>query len=242
MTRLDIRLLELGLVETRSKAQALIMAGEVLVDDTPVTKAGAAIKETSHIRLRNEISKYVSRGGDKLEGALLDFNIQVKDKVALDVGSSTGGFSDCLIQNGVSKVYCIDVGTNQLSLKIRTNPLVSVFENTHVKDISNITFDPPSNFCVIDVSFISLRKVIEHVSKVLAPSANILALFKPQFELQPEQIGKGGKVKDLAAASESLVNISEFISTFGFTIQGTRASVLKGRKSQNQEYFIYCTR
>lgn len=239
--RLDQLLVELGLVESRQKAQARIMAGEVLVNDVPCTKAGTQIKPESEIRLKGENSPYVGRGGEKLEGALEDFNLSVVDLIGLDVGASTGGFTDCLLQKGAQLVYAIDVGTNQLAHKIRIDSRVRCYEKTHVKDLSLINFDPKPNFIVIDVSFISLKKVVPFIIPCIENGSKILALIKPQFELSSDDIGKGGVVKDEKKSLKVLEDLSAYFETLGLVVVGSRPSTLKGRKSGNQEYFMLLT-
>lgn len=236
--RLDQLLVELGLLETRAKAQARIMAGEVLVNEVPCTKAGTKVKPDSEIRLKGDASPYVGRGGEKLEGALNHFKLNVQDLVALDVGASTGGFTDCLLQKGASLVYAIDVGTNQLAHKIRIDPRVVCHEQTHVKDLSTIEFIPRPNFVVIDVSFISLKKVVPFIIPCIEPGALILALVKPQFELSSEDIGKGGIVKDEEKSLKVLEGLAEYFISLGLNVLGSVPSALKGRKSGNQEYFM----
>ena len=236
--RLDQLLVELGLVESRQKAQARIMAGEVLVDDVPCTKAGTSIKADSEIRLKGDVSPYVGRGGEKLEGALEFFKLNVAGLVGLDVGSSTGGFTDCLLQKGAVLVYATDVGTNQLAHKLRIDPRVKCFEKTHVKDLSGINFDPRANFVVVDVSFISLKKVVPFILPCIEKNSKLLLLIKPQFELAPGDIGKGGLVKDEKNSARVVEELAEFFISIGCKIEGSVPSQLKGRKSGNQEYFM----
>lgn len=236
--RLDICMVERGLVGSREKARALILAGEVLVDDVPFTKAGTAISEDSQIRIKSPLSKYVSRGGDKLQGALSDFSIEVRDLVCIDIGSSTGGFTDCLLQSGARSVYCIDVGTNQLDHKLRVDPRVRVFEKTHVKDLHKISFDPVPTFCVIDVSFIGLDKVLPHVLSILSSNDLILMLVKPQFELGQELIGKNGVPIQGVDPFDAVRNLRAHFSELGLAEVSSAPSHILGKKSENQEYFL----
>lgn len=237
--RLDILLVSRGLVSTRKKAQALIMAGQVLVNDTPFEKAGAIVATDAPIRIRGDLQKYVGRGGDKLAGALAHFAIDVRDIVAIDVGSSTGGFTDCLLQNGAKQVYAVDVGQNQLATKLRRDPRVVVMEETHVKDISAELFSPQPTLATIDVSFIGLRKVLPFVLAVLPSRGQLICLVKPQFELGPEYVQKGGVVPGEQEQLLAVKLVEDFLREQGWKVVGTCPSALRGEKSGNQEYFIY---
>jgi 23S rRNA (cytidine1920-2'-O)/16S rRNA (cytidine1409-2'-O)-methyltransferase len=159
------------------------MAGQILVDDSPATKAGANVAEFNNIRIRGEVQKYVSRGGVKLEGALKAFDVLIKDKIALDVGASTGGFSDCLLQSGVAFIYAVDVGHSQLDWKIRSDSRVKVFEKYNAKNLSKSDFDKKIDLVVVDVSFISLQKVFAPIKRISTPETDWITLIKPQFEV-----------------------------------------------------------
>ena len=238
--RLDQLLLDKNLVRSRNEAQSLIMQGKVLVDDKPVTKAGSSFTSDVEIRIKGTRSAYVSRGGDKLAGALKEFDIDIQGVVALDVGASTGGFSDCMLQAGASKVYAIDVGIAQLDEKIRQDARVEVYEKLHAKDLPTIDFDPKPNFVSIDVSFISVRKIIDSVVEVLAPEARLLILVKPQVELEKEAGSKGGVVKDEKKQLEAVSLVEEYLSSnLALEVIASAPSVLKGEKKGNQEYFIF---
>jgi 23S rRNA (cytidine1920-2'-O)/16S rRNA (cytidine1409-2'-O)-methyltransferase len=237
--RLDKLLVAIGLLDSREKAQALILAGEVLVDNVPVTKCGTLVSISSEIRLRNELSPYVGRGGLKLEGALRDFNLDVTGLVCLDLGSSTGGFTDCLLQKGASLVYAVDVGTNQLAHKIRVDERVRVFEKTHANSLVTIPFEPAPNFVVVDVSFISLCKVLPFVIEVIESPSDLVMLIKPQFELEPEYVTEGGILKDQADVSIAIERVRTQLTLLGLKEKGLSPSCLKGKKSENQEYFIW---
>ena len=239
--RLDQLLVARGLVESRTKAQALIMAGQVLVNDEPVEKAGTLLAPEVNIRIRGEAQKYVSRGGDKLAGALDQFAIDVQDVVAIDVGSSTGGFTDCLLQRGAKQVYAVDVGHNQLSAKLLSDPRVVVMEKTHVKDISADIFSPRPTLATIDVSFIGLRKILPFVFGVLPSSSTIVCLVKPQFELGPEYVEKGGVVPGEKEQLLAVKLVDDFLLEHGWSVLATCPSALRGEKSGNQEYFIHAT-
>lgn len=234
--RLDKIILSRGMVPSREIAQSLILRGDVLVNDMPVTKAGAQVKEDAEIRIRGEIPKYVSRGGDKLEGALKDFSLDVTGVIALDLGASTGGFTDCLLQHGAAKVYAVDVGTAQLAEKLRQDSRVVPLEQTHAKDLPG--FDPRPTFAVVDVSFIGLRKVLPFIFQALSTPWQILALVKPQFELGPEFVEEGGVVSEEALQLRAVALVEEFIAASGYLSKGYSSSKLKGAKSGNQEYFL----
>ena len=237
-SRLDQLLVARALAPSREKAQALILSGEVLVNDVPVTKSGAAVDDSANIRVRGEVSKFVGRGGDKLEPALRHFNIQIKDRVVVDVGSSTGGFTDCVLQLGAQKVYAIDVGTNQLDYKLRIDPRVVSMEQTHVKDLRREMFDPLPSLAVVDLSFISVAKVLKYIVDVLGPNSELIILVKPQFELEPEYVEKGGIVRNQDHQLEAVDRVIKTGDQHQLSHQGTIPSELKGGKSGNQEYFV----
>lgn len=237
--RLDQLLLDRQLVNSRTRAQSLIMRGDVLVEDTPILKAGTKIDETANVRVRGDHSIYVSRGGDKLAGAIAEFSINLSDKVVLDVGASTGGFTDCVLQHGATKVYAIDVGHAQLDEKIRQDARVEVYEKTHAKDLPDLDLDPKPNFLVMDVSFISVRKIIDQIFSCMDSPFSFLILVKPQFELEPSYVSKGGVVNDKKKQLEAVSLVSESIERFGGVVQGFLPSVLRGEKKGNQEYFVY---
>jgi 23S rRNA (cytidine1920-2'-O)/16S rRNA (cytidine1409-2'-O)-methyltransferase len=236
--RLDKLLLERGIVATAELAQSLILRGDVLVNDCPVTKAGQATLCDSDIRLRGEVSKYVSRGGDKLDGALEEFSLEVEGLVAIDVGASTGGFTDCLLQYGAKHVYAIDVGKAQLSEKLRQDSRVTSKEELHAKDLRREMFDPPPTLAVIDVSFIGLTRVLPHVVSVLVEPWIVLALVKPQFELGPEYVEVGGVVTDEATQKLAVSEVVSFAERNGWVCKASAPSKVKGAKKGNQEYFV----
>lgn len=236
--RLDQLLLEKGFADSRSKAQALILSGNVLIDERPVTKAGQQFPIDSNIRLRNQGSKFVGRGGDKIEPALKHFKISVKDIVAIDVGASTGGFTDCLLHHGAKSVYAVDVGYNQLDLKLRKDPRVIVMEKTHVKDLVKEMFDPLPTLAVVDLSFISLRKVLDKIFDVISETGTMLCLVKPQFELEPSVIEKGGVVNDPEEQERAINLVREKAKELGLFFLGVVPSELRGGKKGNQEYFV----
>jgi 23S rRNA (cytidine1920-2'-O)/16S rRNA (cytidine1409-2'-O)-methyltransferase len=243
--RLDIALVERELIKTRSKAQALIMAGKVKVNDTVQSKAGHNIKDSDKIEILEDLYPYVSRGGLKLEHALKHFKIEVKDRICLDVGASTGGFSDCLLQSGAKLVYAVDVGKGQLDSNLAKNPRLKFMPFTNARYLKPKLFDLPPTVAVVDVSFISLKLVLPAVIKSLKAPADIIALIKPQFELTRKQ-APGGIVKDENYRKQAVENLRNFLvnSLLGsdpkskFTDKGVIASPIKGAKG-NIEFLWY---
>lgn len=241
--RLDTLLVERGLAFSREKAQALIMAGSVLVEDRPVDKAGARISRSAAIRLRGEPLRFVGRGGDKLEGAIEHFQVILEDRVAIDVGASTGGFTDCMLQRGARLVYAIDVGTNQLDHRLRTDPRVKSYEKTNARELDPSIFDPRPTFGTIDVSFIGVRKILDSVDRVMAGvGSELMILVKPQFELGPEFVEKGGVVRDPAVQARAVRSVEEHAAELGWLSAGSSPSVLRGEKKGNQEHFLLIRR
>jgi 23S rRNA (cytidine1920-2'-O)/16S rRNA (cytidine1409-2'-O)-methyltransferase len=238
--RLDCLLVERGLVESREKAKALIMEGKVLVDNNIIHKVGKPVHSNAEIRLTQKIP-YVSRGGLKLEAALKDFHIETENKTAMDVGASTGGFTDCLIQHGIKKVYAIDVGYGQLAWTIRKNPKVIPIERTNIRYISKHVIQDTIDIATIDVSFISLLKVIPKVSEFLASDGEIIALIKPQFEVKKKDVEKGGVVKDEEKRQEIIRNIISATEKMGFAVKGIIKSPLLGPKG-NVEFLLHLTK
>ena len=210
--RLDQLLVARGLCESREQGKRLILAGEVLVNDTPVTKVGQLVPDDVTLRVKQP-PKYVSRGGHKLEGALNAFHISVEWKVCLDVGASTGGFTDCLLQRGAQKVYAYDVGTNQLVWKLRSDPRVISRENFNVRHMQPGDLAEPVDLIVADVSFISLTLVLPPAFQSLKPGGDAVVLIKPQFELSRDEVGKGGIVRDSALHEKACAKIEAFIKT-----------------------------
>ncbi|HEY7317000.1 MAG TPA: TlyA family RNA methyltransferase [Candidatus Binatia bacterium] len=234
--RLDKILVERGLVATREEGRGRILAGEVWVNDQPVTKAGTLLENSVAIRVRSR-APYVSRGGIKLEKALREFAVQVAGKVVLDVGASTGGFTDCLLTHGAKQVYAVDVGYGQLDWKLRNDPRVLVLEKTNIRylDVSNLPV--PADLAVIDVSFISLRLVLPRVKALLSSGAQIIALIKPQFEVGKGRVGKGGVVRAQEEHTRVIDEISNAAVGLGYQIGGVIESPLLGPKG-NKEFFI----
>ena len=238
--RLDTYLVEQGLFESRARAQAAIMAGQVLVDEQKIDKPGTSVKAEAKIRLLGDQLKYVSRGGLKLEKALQVFPVTVAGKVMADIGASTGGFTDCALQNGASRVYAIDVGYGQLAWKLRNDPRVINMERTNARALDEHSLPEPIDAASIDVAFISLDKILPAVKKLLAPGAFVLALVKPQFEAGKEHIGKKGVVRDPEVHKEVIRRIIDFAGEEGFAIGGLDFSPVKGPEG-NIEYLLYLT-
>lgn len=235
--RLDERVVEAGLAETRSRAKALIMTGSVLVDDVPVDKPGAVVKADAAIRIKGEFRAFVSRGGDKLAGAIDDLGVDPSGLYCLDVGASTGGFTDCLLQKGARGVVALDVGHAQLHDKIRNDARVHVLEKTNARDLAASHLPETVDLVVVDVSFISIELLLKPIANV-APSAALLLMVKPQFEVGKEQVGKGGVVRDDALREEVSSRVSEAAQALGYTEQGRAESRLHGPKG-NREVFVY---
>lgn len=233
--RLDKVLVERGLVETRAKARGLIMAGEVTVDGIRIDKAGTAVAHDANIQLKNPMP-FVGRGGYKLAGALEEFGIDVTGRICADVGACTGGFTDVLLQNGASTVYAIDVGYGQLDWKLRQDERVVVMERTNARYVE--TLPASISLVTIDVSFISLKLILPAVAQWLTPKADVIALIKPQFEAGPEQVGKGGIVRETAVRREVLIDILGWVATHGWQPSGLTRSSIEGADG-NVEYLVW---
>jgi 23S rRNA (cytidine1920-2'-O)/16S rRNA (cytidine1409-2'-O)-methyltransferase len=238
--RLDKLLVERGLVTSREEGRGRILAGHVLVNDQPVDKAGSLIDHNARIRLRSEPSPYASRGGVKLEKALREFAIDVTGKIALDVGASTGGFTDCLLAHGAVQVYAVDVGYGQLDWQLRNDPRVVVFEKTNIRFLEIGALPRPAEIATIDVSFISLKLVLPQVQTLLAPASQVIALIKPQFEVGKGKVGKGGVVRSQQEHQRVIEEIKYAATGLGFAIRGVTESPLLGPKG-NKEFFIHLT-
>jgi 23S rRNA (cytidine1920-2'-O)/16S rRNA (cytidine1409-2'-O)-methyltransferase len=235
--RLDSLLVERGFAETRSKAAAMIMAGLVLVKGAPVTKAGTAVNEDAEIVVK-ETPKHVSRAGGKLEAALDAFGVDLQGKTVIDIGASTGGFVDEMLQRGAAKVYAVDVGHGQLHWKLRNDPRVVNLEGVNARTLDPALIPDPCDVATFDVSFISLKLVIPPVVKVLKDGAHLVALVKPQFEAGREHIKKGGLMKDLQIAQDIIHDMQEFLMALDFGVSGSIPSPVKGVKG-NQEYLVH---
>ncbi len=239
--RLDRLLVDRNLVESRERGQALILAGQVLVNGQKQDKAGAFVPADADVRILGDMLPYVSRGGLKLEAALKEFQVSPGGKIALDVGASTGGFTDCLLQKGARKVYAVDVGYGQLAWKVRQDSRVVVIERVNIRDIAPSLIPEPVDVVVIDVSFISLEKVIPSVIRFMKPGSELVALIKPQFEAGREQVGKGGIVRDEAARKAAVDRIVEFAGRAGFLVKGIIPSPITGQDG-NIEFLIHAVR
>jgi 23S rRNA (cytidine1920-2'-O)/16S rRNA (cytidine1409-2'-O)-methyltransferase len=226
--RLDVLLTEQGYADTRSKAQAIIMAGQVYVNGQKADKPGISYEETVQLEVRGDVCPYVSRGGWKLEKALRDFGVKPDGFVCSDSGASTGGFTDCLLQQGAKKVFAIDVGYGQLDWKIRSDERVVVMERTNIRYVTPEDLGEPLDLSVIDVSFISLGIVLPTIKTLLKPTGQVLCLIKPQFEAGREKVGKKGVVREPETHKEVLDNFVALADNLGFTILGLTFSPVKG--------------
>jgi 23S rRNA (cytidine1920-2'-O)/16S rRNA (cytidine1409-2'-O)-methyltransferase len=235
--RLDRVMVGKGLAETRSKALGLIMAGCVLVDGKPITKAGTSVEETSEISLKPSLS-YVGRGALKLEAALDAFGVDVTGMVAIDVGSSTGGFTEVMLKRSCAKVYAVDVGHGQLHWRLRNDPRVICLEGINARLLKAEQIPDPCDIATFDVSFISLRLVVPPVLEVMKESAHIVALIKPQFEAGRGLVGKGGVIRDQGVIDEVISDIRAFFTALSLKVSGVIPSPVKGAKG-NQEYLIH---
>ncbi|AHM56500.1 hemolysin A [Peptoclostridium acidaminophilum DSM 3953] len=236
--RLDVLVYEKGLVESREKARATIMAGIVFVDNQKVEKPGTPVDEAAAIEVRGKLMPYVSRGGLKLEKALKAFDIDLNGAICMDVGASTGGFTDCMLQNGAQKVYSVDVGYGQLAWKLRSDERVVCMERTNIRNVTPEAIGDKIDFISIDVSFISLKLVLPVVRQLLADDGHIVALVKPQFEAGREKVGKKGVVRDRNVHREVVSEISGFAQREGFDVLGIDYSPVKGPEG-NIEYLLY---
>ncbi len=239
--RLDTAVFELGLCDSRSKASALIMSGSVYVNGQKETKAGYAVKETDKIELKGKQMPYVSRGGYKLEKAMKEFPITLNSCICMDIGASTGGFTDCMLQNGANKVYSIDVGYGQLAWKLRTDERVVNLERTNFRYLTNETVTDKIDFASIDVSFISLKLILPVLYNFLKDGGSAVALIKPQFEAGREKVGKKGVVRELSTHIEVIENVLNFAVETGFTVLGLTFSPIKGPEG-NIEYLMYVSK
>lgn len=236
--RLDVILVERGLVPSRERAQALILAGHVLVNDTPVVKSGTSISEDSQIRIRGEDHPYVSRAALKLEGALKTFLIDAQGKTALDVGASTGGFTQILLMKGATKVFAVDVGHSQMDWKIRSDSRVVCLEKVNARHMTFAQIGQKVDIIVCDVSFISLEKILPALQAFSHADTDWVTLIKPQFEAGPEKVGKGGIVTDEGARLESVERVTRFAESLGLERVGLVESPITGTQG-NQEYLAW---
>ncbi|MFN2541277.1 MAG: TlyA family RNA methyltransferase [Chthoniobacterales bacterium] len=235
-TRIDTLLVERGLFDSRERAQRAIMAGEVRVGDRAIAKTSEMVEIDAPISLASQ-AQYVGRGALKLAGALEHFDVDVHDRIALDVGASTGGFTDCLLQRGTKKVYAVDVGQGQLAWKIRNDSRVVVLEKINARFLSRDHVPELVDLCVIDVSFISLTLILPRVFELVVPNGMVLALIKPQFELQRRDVGRGGIVRDPALHEKAQEKIVSFAKDANYYVVGLVPSTITGTDG-NQEFFI----
>lgn len=236
--RLDVLLVNRGMVESREKAKAIIMTGNVFVNEQREDKAGQKFPVDVYIEIRGKKLKFVSRGGYKLEKALQVFPIDLTDLICMDVGASTGGFTDCMLQNGAKFVYSIDVGTNQLAWKLRQDERVRSMEKTNIRYVTAEDVGELVDFVSIDVAFISLTKVLEPIWHLMKNEARMVCLIKPQFEAGREKVGKKGVVRDLAVHKEVMEQVITYAKSLGFLIKGLDFSPIRGPEG-NIEYLLY---
>lgn len=239
--RLDVLLVEQGLADSREKAKAIIMSGIVYVDNNKEDKAGTTFEETARIEVRGNTLKYVSRGGLKLEKAMNNFGVTLEGKVCMDVGASTGGFTDCMLQNGAVKVYSVDVGHGQLAWKLRNDERVVCMEKTNIRYVTPDDIDDVIEFASIDVSFISITKVLPAVRELMTPGGEIVCLIKPQFEAGREKVGKKGVVRELSTHIEVVQMIVDYARANGFRTLHLSYSPIKGPEG-NIEYLLHITK
>jgi 23S rRNA (cytidine1920-2'-O)/16S rRNA (cytidine1409-2'-O)-methyltransferase len=235
--RIDRLLVDRGLVPSRERAQRLILAGEVLVDDRPVTKAGTVVPADAALRLRTPASPYVSRGGEKLAGALDAFGVDPSGLVAVDVGASTGGFTDCLLRRGARRVFAVDVGYGQLAWSLRQDARVVVLERVNARGLDASMLDEVPDLATVDVSFISLTLIVPVVAAVVRPGGTIVAMVKPQFEAGRGQVGKGGVVRDDAVRAEAVARVRGAAEACGLVVRDEADAVIAGPKG-NREVFL----
>ena len=236
--RLDVLLVNRGLAPSREKAKTMIMAGNVFVNNNREDKAGSTFPEDCIIEIHGATLKYVSRGGLKLEKAMTHFGIGLEGKVCMDIGASTGGFTDCMLQNGAVKVYAVDVGYGQFAWKLRQDPRVVCMEKTNIRYVTPEQIEDPLDFASVDVSFISLTKVLGPARALLKDNGQMVCLIKPQFEAGREKVGKKGVVRDKKVHEEVIENVTQFALSNGFSIHALEYSPIKGPEG-NIEYLVY---
>lgn len=237
--RIDKLLLDNGLADSLAKAQALVMSGVVLVNEQKVGKSSQEFLPTVNIRIKGNDLKFVSRGGLKLEKALQHFQIDVKDFICLDIGASTGGFTDCLLQNGAKKVVAVDVGTNQLVWKLRNDERVESRENVNARTLSPKDFNEKFDIIVMDVSFISATKILSALLPLMQANAKLIVLIKPQFEVKKSEVGKGGIVLDSEKHTRVIAEVNEFAETIGLKNLGIIDSPILGAQGNKEFLAVY---
>jgi 23S rRNA (cytidine1920-2'-O)/16S rRNA (cytidine1409-2'-O)-methyltransferase len=236
--RLDKLLAEKGMVKSRGEARALIIAGKAIVEGRMIDKPGTQVNVEAELKLRSEKSPYVSRGGEKLEGALRTFEINPKGMIVMDVGASTGGFTDCVLKKGAQRVYAVDVGYGQLAWMLQKDPRVVNLERKNIRYLPKEEIPEETDLILIDTSFISVEKFLPHLLEFLKKGGFILTLIKPQFEVGKTEVGKGGVVKDNTLHQKVINRISMFSQELGLKVLGVAESTLRGPKG-NKEFFIY---
>lgn len=236
--RIDVLLVQRGLAPSRQRAQALLMEGLVFVDGQREDKAGTKFREDVSITLKDKGNPFVSRGGLKLNKAMQVFDIDINDKVCIDIGASTGGFTDCMLQNGAKRVYSVDVGYGQLDYKLRNDKRVVCMEKTNIRYIDKELLDMTPEFGSVDVSFISLKLVLPVAKDIMTEDSSLVCLIKPQFEAGKDKVGKNGVVRDIETHREVIKEINQFVIDIGYSIRGLDFSPIKGPKG-NIEYLIY---
>jgi 23S rRNA (cytidine1920-2'-O)/16S rRNA (cytidine1409-2'-O)-methyltransferase len=235
--RLDVLLHERGLAASRQRAQALVLAGQVRVGGEKIDKAGSQVAADAHIEVTGEKLRYASRAGLKLEGALEDFALDPRGRLCIDIGSSTGGFTDCLLQHEARKVFAVDVSIDQLDWKLSGDPRVATIEK-NARYLTPADFPEPADLVTVDVSFIGVGKILPAVVSLAAPGADFLILVKPQFELEKREIGKGGIVRDAALHQKAIERATQAAAAAGLTIEGVKPSRVAGAEG-NQEFFLH---
>lgn len=236
--RIDELIVERTLAPTLEKARALLMSGSVLVNDVPVNKAGDMVDASANIRIKGKEHSFVGRGGLKLAKAISEFKLDVKDKVCLDVGASTGGFTDCLLQNGAKKVYAVDVGYGQIAMKLASDERVVVLDRTNIRSMDEDLIPEPTDIGVVDVSFISLSVVLPAMNRFLGDDAVVVALIKPQFEVEKDDLERGGVVRDVSLHEGAITKVSDVGVKLGWDPAGVIDSPIEGAKG-NKEFLIF---
>lgn len=240
--RVDLLLVERGLAPTRERARALVLAGLVVADEHRVSKPGQGVPETALLRLKGEYNPYVSRGGLKLAAAVDAFNLSVQGRVCVDVGASTGGFTDCLLQRGARRVYAVDVGYGQLAWRLREDSRVVTLERQNIRTLPREAIPETVDLVTADASFISLRLVLPKIRELLEPGGDVIALVKPQFEVGKGRVGKGGIVSDPDLRQEALDQVLGAAAELGFEVAGTIDSPVPGAKKGNVEFLVHLVR
>lgn len=239
--RLDILLVEKGIFTSRERAKTSIMAGKIFVDGIRIDKAGEKVSVDADVVFKGQEIPYVSRGGLKLEKAIKEFDVNLENTICMDIGASTGGFTDCMLQNNAKKVFSVDVGYGQFAWKLRTDPRVVCMERTNIRYVTPDDIGEKLDFASIDVSFISLKKIMPATLELLNDTGEVVALIKPQFEAGREKVGKKGVVRDLNVHKEVVLDIAEFLIKNNLNILGISYSPIKGPEG-NREYLIYFTK